>query len=115
MTALCLADAGCCISIFSPSPRWTSRAPMGSAQVTQEALAEHGAVSTVEIASGEKAELLGRELDRVSGRWRVRPKRFWRLMGALDYLLNAEGLKVSGRELERIPGRIVATCMLRRE
>ena len=45
----------------------------GAARVTQEALAEHGAVSAVEIASTEKAELLGCELDWLSGRWRVRP------------------------------------------
>ncbi|CAK0867024.1 unnamed protein product, partial [Prorocentrum cordatum] len=87
----------------------------GAARVMQEALAERCVVSAVEVCSRGAAELLGCELDRLSGRWRVRPERFWRLMGSLDYLLDAEGLEVTGRELERILGRTVAACVLRRE
>ena len=86
----------------------------GAARVMQEALAEYGVVSAIEVASTEKAELLGCELDLLSGRWRVRPNRFWRPMGAQDYLFNTKGWKVSGREMERVQGHIVAACALRR-
>ena len=48
----------------------------GGARVIQGALAERGVVGAVEITSTEKAELLGCELDLLSGRWHVRPKRF---------------------------------------
>eukprot|EP00959_Pyramimonas_sp_CCMP1952_P232864 4866710-Pyramimonas_sp.AAC.1 len=38
-------------------------------------------------------------------------------MGALDYLrlLEAKGRKVTGLEVERVLGQVVAACMLRRE
>ncbi|CAK0796885.1 unnamed protein product [Prorocentrum cordatum] len=72
------------------------------------------AVASVDQAcDGSKAELLGCELGRTTGRWRIKPKRLWRLMGALDYLLDAKGRKVTGREVERVLGRIVAACTLR--
>ncbi|CAK0887725.1 unnamed protein product, partial [Prorocentrum cordatum] len=83
----------------------------GAAQVTRGALAELGVVSTIEACDGSKAELLGCELDRTTGRWRIKPKRFWQLMGALDYLLEAKGRKVTGHEVECVLGRIVAACM----
>ncbi|CAK0904390.1 unnamed protein product [Prorocentrum cordatum] len=86
-----------------------------AAQVMREALAELGVVSTIEATDGSKAELLGCELDRSTGRWRIKPKRFWRLMGALDYLLEVKGRKVAGHEIERVLGHIVAACVLRRE
>ena len=81
----------------------------------QEALAERGAVSTIKVASTEKAELPGCELDLFFGRGRVRPIFVWRLAGPLDYLLNTKCRMVSGREMERILGHIVAACMLKPE
>ncbi|CAK0874266.1 unnamed protein product, partial [Prorocentrum cordatum] len=83
-------------------------------QVMREALAELGVASTIEASDGSKAELLGCELDRNTGHWRIKPKRFWPLMGALDYLLEVEGRKVTGHEIERVLGHIVAACVLRR-
>ncbi|CAK0873971.1 unnamed protein product [Prorocentrum cordatum] len=84
-------------------------------QLMREALAELGVASAIEASDGSKAELLGCELDRSTGRWRIKPKRIWRLMGALDYLLEVKGRKVTGHEIERVLGHIVAACMLRRE
>ncbi|CAK0825378.1 unnamed protein product, partial [Prorocentrum cordatum] len=75
----------------------------GAAKVMREALAELGVASAIEACDGSKAELLGK------------PKRFWRLRGALDYLLEAKCREVTGHEVERVLGHIMAACMLRRE
>lgn len=76
------------------------------------AFARAGVVASADALGGNEFILLGCELVTASGLWRVQRKRFWRLHGALTYLLSS-GVRVTGQEIERIIGHLLAACMLR--
>ncbi|CAK0849230.1 unnamed protein product [Prorocentrum cordatum] len=58
--------------------------------------------------------LLGFTLDAKAARWRPAPKKFWRVHGCISHLLEP-GRRVTGRQLERLAGHVVALLLLRRE
>ncbi|CAK0888496.1 unnamed protein product, partial [Prorocentrum cordatum] len=58
--------------------------------------------------------LLGFTLDAKAARWRPAPKKFWRVHGCISHLLEP-GRRITGRQLERLVGHVVALLLLRRE
>ncbi|CAK0800855.1 unnamed protein product, partial [Prorocentrum cordatum] len=58
--------------------------------------------------------LLGFTLDSKAARWRPAPKKFWRVHGCISHLLEP-GRRITGRQLERLVGHVVALLLLRRE
>ena len=58
--------------------------------------------------------LLGFELLKHVNMWRPTRKKFWRLAGALQWALRP-GALLSGKEVERLTGHLVACFMLRRD
>ncbi|CAK0841047.1 unnamed protein product [Prorocentrum cordatum] len=97
-------------AVLSASPQRAAQA----AYDMKAALAAKGVVSELDPQASEVGELLGCELDLRTGCWQVSGRRLWRLYGALEHLLSRR-VKVSGQELERLIGHIVAAFMLRRE
>ncbi|CAK0886571.1 unnamed protein product, partial [Prorocentrum cordatum] len=57
---------------------------------------------------------LGFTLDSKAARWRPASKKFWRAHGCIQYLLEARRC-ITGRQLERLVGHVVALLLLRRE
>ncbi|CAK0845448.1 unnamed protein product, partial [Prorocentrum cordatum] len=58
--------------------------------------------------------LLGFTLGSKAARWRPAPKKFWRVHGCISHLLEP-GRRITGRQLERLVGHVVALLLLRRE
>ncbi|CAK0911511.1 unnamed protein product, partial [Prorocentrum cordatum] len=58
--------------------------------------------------------LLGFTLDSRAARWRPAPKKFWRVHGCISHMLEP-GRRITGRQLERLMGHVVALLLLRRE
>ncbi|CAK0870750.1 unnamed protein product [Prorocentrum cordatum] len=58
--------------------------------------------------------LLGFTLDSKAARWRPAPEKFWRVHGCISHLLEP-GWRITGRQLERLAGHVVALLLLRRE
>ncbi|CAK0796418.1 unnamed protein product, partial [Prorocentrum cordatum] len=98
-------------AVLSASPQRAAQA----AYDMKAALAAKGVVSELDPQASEVGELLGCELDLRTGCWQVSGRRLWRLYGALEHLLSSRRVKVSGQELERLIGHIVAALMVRRE
>ncbi|CAK0818963.1 unnamed protein product [Prorocentrum cordatum] len=90
--------AGAGRSIRFSQGAFATRAPPVAAGVGRSIIARPGADRRKE---GAKALYMGNFADLAAGRWRIMPKRPWRLTGALGNLLDAAGRKTSG--LKRQP------------
>ena len=98
------------IAVLSGSPERAASA----VAAMKAALPRKGVVSDLDPEPAERGELLGCELDLRSGCWQVVGRRLWRIYGALDYVLSKRA-RVTGQEIERLIGHLVAALMLRRE
>eukprot|EP00959_Pyramimonas_sp_CCMP1952_P132851 2777437-Pyramimonas_sp.AAC.1 len=75
-----------------------------------EALTSEGAKASLDL----DVVLLGFTLDSKTARRRPAPKKFWRAHGCIQLLLEP-GRHITGRQMERLAGHIVALLLLRRE
>lgn len=79
-----------------------------------EKLRAQGIRCKVDEPKDESVEILGLALDARSGIWRPNGRKFWRINGALNWLVS-ERRRVSGREVEKLLGHLTCMMMLRRE
>lgn len=86
----------------------------GEATRMKEALAAVGIVSDTEDVQVASDTFLGFELNVQAASWRPAPARFWKIVHALDFALTL-GRCVTGAEVERLPGHVLATRLLKRE
>ena len=80
----------------------------------EEIFAKAGIVAVRDPDAKGEGSLLGFSLNLETGEWRPNAKRYWKVLHALDYILE-KGVLVSGKEMERLVGHVVSICMLRRE
>eukprot|EP00971_Amphidinium_carterae_P243555 4836713-Amphidinium_carterae.1 len=74
-------------------------------------LTRHGIISHQD---DESEGFIGLQLDPHKHVWKIKAKRFWRLVKGLQHVLNTN-CRLTGRQVERLVGHITSVLLLRRE